>query len=132
MRGAVTSTGQVCFSIERIYVHQKVHDAFVDLLVKEARRVELNYPDPARGQIGPFIAERQSAIVDEHLDDAVRRGATVEYVEKTAAGGNYLVVVKFECRFRRPAGYDDLLRLRTILVRTTAVRVEHRAVLGQI
>lgn len=40
--------------------------------------------------------------------------------------GHYLVVVKFECRFRRPAGYDDLLRLRTVLVRTTPVRVEHR------
>lgn len=41
-------------------------------------------------------------------------------------GGHYLVVVKFDVRFRRPAGYDDLLRLRTILVRTTPVRVEHK------
>ena len=43
-----------------------------------------------------------------------------------AAGGNYrkmeeegmlVVVVKAECRFRRPARYDDLLRLRTTIVR---------------
>jgi acyl-CoA thioester hydrolase len=40
--------------------------------------------------------------------------------------GFFLVVVKLECRFRKPAQYDDLLRLRTTLVRTTPVRVEHR------
>jgi succinate-semialdehyde dehydrogenase/glutarate-semialdehyde dehydrogenase len=92
VRGAVTSTGQVCFSIERIYVQEKVHDAFVDLLVKEANRVELNYPDPTRGHIGPFIAERQSAIVDEHLDDAVRKGARIRAGGKSEnlGGGLYM------------------------------------------
>jgi succinate-semialdehyde dehydrogenase / glutarate-semialdehyde dehydrogenase len=92
VRGAVTSTGQVCFSIERIYVQERVHDAFVDLLVKEANRVELNYPDPGRGQIGPFIAERQSAIVDEHLDDAVHKGAVIRTGGKSEnlGGGLYM------------------------------------------
>jgi acyl-CoA thioester hydrolase len=51
-----------------------------------------------------------------------------------AAGGNYLqmeeegtlvVVVKAECRFRRPAHYDDLLRLRTTIVRVTQAKIEH-------
>ena len=92
LRGAVTSTGQVCFSIERIYVQEKVHDAFVDLLVREAERVELNYPDPNRGQIGPFIAERQAAIVDDHLDDAVRQGAKIRTGGKSEnlGGGLYM------------------------------------------
>src|ERR1039458_5970902 len=45
LRGSVFGTGQVCFSIERIYVQEKVHDAFVDLLVKKAEEVVLNYPD---------------------------------------------------------------------------------------
>ncbi len=40
--------------------------------------------------------------------------------------GHFLVVVKLECKYKQPARYDDLLRLRTILVRTTPVRVEHR------
>ena len=52
-----------------------------------------------------------------------------------AAGGNYremeesgllVVVVKAECRYRRPARYDDLLRLRTIVTRTTQAKIEHR------
>jgi succinate-semialdehyde dehydrogenase / glutarate-semialdehyde dehydrogenase len=92
VRGAVTSTGQVCFSIERIYVQERAHDAFVDLLVREAERIQLNYPDPSAGQIGPFIAERQAAIVDEHLDDAVRKGARIRAGGKTEnlGGGLYM------------------------------------------
>jgi acyl-CoA thioester hydrolase len=52
-----------------------------------------------------------------------------------AAGGNYrqmeaagqlVVVVKAECRFRRPARYDDLLRLRTTIVRVTQAKIEHQ------
>lgn len=51
-----------------------------------------------------------------------------------AAGGNYrkmeeegllVVVVKADCRFRRPARYDDLLKIRTTITRVTAARIEH-------
>jgi succinate-semialdehyde dehydrogenase / glutarate-semialdehyde dehydrogenase len=92
IRGAVTSTGQVCFSIERIYVQEEVHDAFVDLLVKKANQIEFNYPDPEKGQIGPFIFERQAAIVDEHLDDALAKGAEIRTGGKSQnlGGGLYM------------------------------------------
>ena len=52
-----------------------------------------------------------------------------------AAGGNYremeadgqlVVVVKAECRFRRPARYDDLLQLRTTVTRVSAAKIEHQ------
>jgi acyl-CoA thioester hydrolase len=51
-----------------------------------------------------------------------------------AAGGNYrkmeeegmfVVVVKAECRYRRPARYDDLLTIRTTVARVTPARIEH-------
>jgi succinate-semialdehyde dehydrogenase / glutarate-semialdehyde dehydrogenase len=92
VRGAVTSTGQVCFSIERIYVQEEVHDKFVDLLVKKAQEVELNYPDPNKGQIGPFIFARQAEIVDEHIDDALAKGAKVRTGGKSEnlGGGLYM------------------------------------------
>jgi acyl-CoA thioester hydrolase len=40
--------------------------------------------------------------------------------------GYYLVLVKIEVRYRLPARYDDLLTLRTVVTRTTPVRIEHR------
>jgi acyl-CoA thioester hydrolase len=51
-----------------------------------------------------------------------------------ASGGNYrqmeeagllVVVVRAQCRFRRPARYDDLLRLRTTIVRIGPAKIEH-------
>lgn len=39
--------------------------------------------------------------------------------------GLLMVVVKVECRYHRPARYDDVLRLRTIVTRVTAAKVEH-------
>jgi acyl-CoA thioester hydrolase len=52
-----------------------------------------------------------------------------------AAGGNYrkmeedgmlVVVVRAECRFHRPARYDDLLKLRTSITRVTPAKIEHK------
>lgn len=39
--------------------------------------------------------------------------------------GTYYVVARLECRYRAPAKYDDLLRLRTTTARLTRVRVDH-------
>lgn len=77
VRGAVTSTGQVCFSIERIYVHESVHDAFVERLAAKAGQVRLNHPDPLQGELSPFIFARQAEIVADHLKDAVEKGARI-------------------------------------------------------
>ena len=40
--------------------------------------------------------------------------------------GYLLVLTKAEVRYRRPARYDDLLTVRTTVVKTTAVRIDHR------
>ena len=40
--------------------------------------------------------------------------------------GYLLVLHKLEIRYRSPARYDDLLTVRTTVVRTTAVRIDHR------
>jgi len=40
--------------------------------------------------------------------------------------GFLLVLTKIELRYRRPVHYDDVLTVRTIVVRTTAVRIDHR------
>ncbi len=92
VRGAVYNTGQVCYSIERVYAHESIHDALVDALVREARKVELNYPDRNAGHIGPFIFERQATLVDQHIDDAVARGAQLVCGGKSEnlGGGLYM------------------------------------------
>jgi succinate-semialdehyde dehydrogenase / glutarate-semialdehyde dehydrogenase len=77
LRGAVHANGMVCFSIERIYVHENIHDAFVALLVDKAQKVRLNSDDPRAGHLHPFTFAPQADIVMNHLADAVARGATI-------------------------------------------------------
>ncbi|GAB3386865.1 aldehyde dehydrogenase family protein [Amycolatopsis echigonensis] len=69
--GAFVNTGQICTSMERIYVHRDLAAAFVDALVDAARAY------PVRDVLGPLADERQRDIVRRHVDDAVARGAKV-------------------------------------------------------
>jgi acyl-CoA reductase-like NAD-dependent aldehyde dehydrogenase len=75
--GSVVNTGQSCLSIERIYVAESIFEEFVDRLVTKAEGLKLAYPTLESGEIGPIIAERQAAIISEHLQDAIEKGAII-------------------------------------------------------
>jgi len=77
LRGAVHANGMVCFSVERIYVDQAIHDAFVRRLVEKAQAVRLNCGNPRAGHLHPFTFAPQADIVKRHLEDAVSRGARI-------------------------------------------------------
>src|SRR5690606_32495894 len=77
LRGAVYATGQVCYSVERVYVHESVHDAFVAKLVAQAEKVRLNAENPRAGHVGPFTFAPQAEIVMRHIEDAEAKGAQV-------------------------------------------------------
>lgn len=77
LRASVLNNGQACQSIERIYVARAIADPFVEALVRKARAARLNHPDLASGEVGPFIFDRQAAIVAEQLRDARERGARI-------------------------------------------------------
>ena len=87
--GSVVNTGQSCLSIERIYVADSIFERFVEQLVTKAKALKLAYPTVKDGQIGPIIAERQAAMIAEHLQDAIAKGAIVHCggkVEPLAGG----------------------------------------------
>jgi len=73
--GSFVNGGQSCMSIERVYVEAPVADAFIAALVKEAAALELAWPDPKQGQIGPVIAASQVELVRGQLADAKAKGA---------------------------------------------------------
>jgi acyl-CoA thioester hydrolase len=52
-----------------------------------------------------------------------QRGITYREIEDA---GHYLVIVDISCKFKRPAHYDDLLTVRTIVERVTHVKIIHR------
>ena len=77
LRGALLNAGQVCLSIERIYVHSDIHDLFVDMLVRKAEELQLNTPDIHQGQVGPLIFDRQADVIAAHIADAKAKGAKI-------------------------------------------------------
>lgn len=77
LAGSVANAGQVCVSIERIYVEKEIEDAFVERLVDKARQVKVAYPTLNDGTLGPIISESQAHIINRHLRDAVKKGASI-------------------------------------------------------
>ncbi|QSE89935.1 aldehyde dehydrogenase [Rhodococcus pseudokoreensis] len=75
--GAFVNTGQICTSMERIYVHQDIAEAFVDALVHIASTYTLGDGHDADTVLGPLVDARQRDIVHGHVTDAVERGARV-------------------------------------------------------
>ena len=130
LRGAVGNTGQVCFSVERVYVDAKVHDAFVGLLVKKAEKVEFNFPDPNKGDIGPFISQSQAGVVDSQLDDAIAKGAKILVGGKSRSlsGGLYmpatvLVDVTHEMDLMRDETFGPVMPVMKYSTEEEAVRL---------
>jgi acyl-CoA reductase-like NAD-dependent aldehyde dehydrogenase len=70
--------GQACIAVERVYVEQQVHERLVELVVEHVRSLRLG---PAGGpgavDVTGMIHPPQVDIVDEHVRDAVARGARV-------------------------------------------------------
>jgi succinate-semialdehyde dehydrogenase/glutarate-semialdehyde dehydrogenase len=73
--GAFVNAGQTCVSVERVYVEQPVADAFIAKVVAVTQTLRLGDPASDEVEIGPLTLERQRAIVDEHVKDALAKGA---------------------------------------------------------
>ena len=77
VRGSFTNAGQLCISMERIYVHDAVYDTFVAALCDRVAALEFATGIGWGGTIGSLISPEQRARVQAHVDDAVAAGARV-------------------------------------------------------
>ncbi|HEX7907777.1 MAG TPA: aldehyde dehydrogenase family protein [Paraburkholderia sp.] len=74
--GSFDNAGQSCCSVERIYVHTHVYDAFVERFIGKMRA--LKFGDP-RGNpdVGPVVSPGAASRIRKHVEKAVAAGATV-------------------------------------------------------
>jgi acyl-CoA reductase-like NAD-dependent aldehyde dehydrogenase len=75
--GAMYNTGQSCCSVERIYVHERIHDAFVEAFVDAVRGFKLGDPMDEDSYIGPITRAPQLEVLAGQVADAKERGATL-------------------------------------------------------
>jgi acyl-CoA reductase-like NAD-dependent aldehyde dehydrogenase len=97
--GAFANTGQLCCGTERVYVVEEVADAFTQKVVERASR--LRQGDHGEFDVGSLFCQTQLEVVEDHVRDAVARGA------KVLVGG------------RRNPDFDGLYFEPTVLVDVT-------------
>ncbi|HEX2054495.1 MAG TPA: aldehyde dehydrogenase family protein [Actinomycetota bacterium] len=73
--GCFANAGQICTSVERIYVHRDVADQFVEELVEIAKNRRVGPGSDPGTEMGPLIDQRQLDIVHRHVTEAVAEGA---------------------------------------------------------
>ena len=77
IRGCFTAAGQLCVSIERIYIHESIFDRFATRFADEARKLKMGAAFDYSADLGSLTSRRQLAKVEEHVQDAVNKGATL-------------------------------------------------------
>jgi acyl-CoA reductase-like NAD-dependent aldehyde dehydrogenase len=88
--GAMYNTGQSCCSVERIYVHESIHDAFVAHFVDTVRGYRMGDPTRDDTYIGAITRAPQLAVLEAQVADALAKGATLHCGGHRGAGpGNW-------------------------------------------
>lgn len=77
IRGCFANAGQLCISIERLFVHEDVYDRFVGRFVDRTRSMKIGPGLDYGAEMGTLISARQLEIVERHVGDAVEKGARV-------------------------------------------------------
>ncbi|MEV6760772.1 succinic semialdehyde dehydrogenase [Streptomyces sp. NPDC051105] len=77
VRACFSSAGQLCISIERLYVHESIADAFVERFAARTKAMRLGRSLAYGADMGSLVGERQLETVTRHVAEAVEKGATV-------------------------------------------------------
>ncbi|MBO9522872.1 MAG: aldehyde dehydrogenase family protein [Nocardioidaceae bacterium] len=82
VQACFSNAGQVCIGIERIYVHESVHDDFLARLVAAVEKVKVGASYGHDVEMGSLTSAEQLKATQAHVEDAVLQGARIE------TGGN--------------------------------------------
>ncbi len=79
LEGVIYNNGQSCCAVERIYVHEKVYDRFIDSFLQQAKALKVGDPLTEGTDIGPLTRKDQLAFILDQVQDAQTKGATLVY-----------------------------------------------------
>jgi acyl-CoA reductase-like NAD-dependent aldehyde dehydrogenase len=73
--GGYYQSGQSCISVQRIYVHREIYDAFRDKFVAAVRAIKTGDPRDEKTYVGPIISEDDAKRIEQTIQGAVKQGA---------------------------------------------------------
>jgi acyl-CoA reductase-like NAD-dependent aldehyde dehydrogenase len=134
--GAFLNCGQTCASVERVYVEKPVAEEFLRRVVEETKALRLGDPAQADVELGPMTMERQRRIVEDHVADAVARGAQVLTGGATPAGPGWfypptvLTGVDHTMRIMREETFGPVLPIMAVPSLDEAIRLANDSDFG--
>lgn len=84
--GGLINSGQDCTAATRIYVHEKIHDKFVRLLIEKCKQVRMGNPLDKKTDLGPVVSQEHYEKVMRFIQGAPKQGAKVAYQSTVPAG----------------------------------------------
>ena len=118
--GAMYNTGQSCCSVERIYVHESIHDAFVQHFVTSVATLKFGDPMAADTTIGAITRAPQLAVLEAQVADALAKGATLLCGGKRRPGpGNWfeptvLIDVNHQMELMREESFGPVIGIQKV------------------
>jgi alpha-ketoglutaric semialdehyde dehydrogenase len=76
--GAFGTTGQRCTATSRLILHEKIHDAFVKMLVEKASKLNVGNGLDVNTDMGPCVSSAQREVVDSYVKIGLEEGAKLE------------------------------------------------------
>ena len=134
--GAFVNAGQTCASVERVYVEEAVADAFTARVVEETKRLRMGDPASEEVDVGPMTMPRQRRVVEEHVSDAVARGARVLTGGAAPAGPGFfypptvLAGVDHTMRIMREETFGPVLPIMAVPSLDEAIRLANESDYG--
>jgi acyl-CoA reductase-like NAD-dependent aldehyde dehydrogenase len=87
--GAFYNNGQSCCAVERIYVHERIYDRYVEEFKREVERWKTGEPVEDNVYIGPLTRKDQLQVLEDQINDAIKQGAILETGGKTQRRKGY-------------------------------------------
>ena len=75
LEGVIYNNGQSCCAVERVYVHEKIYDQFVQAYMEQAANLQVGDPLQPATDIGPLARKEQKEFLLHQINDAVKKGA---------------------------------------------------------
>ncbi|MGH9970169.1 MAG: aldehyde dehydrogenase family protein [Pyrinomonadaceae bacterium] len=135
--GAFANAGQACASVERCYVHESIAPQFLAEVVAETQKLKQEVGTREDTDVGAMTNERQLQIVEEHVTDAVARGAKVLTGGKRLSRGKglfypptVLTSVDHGMTIMRDETFGPVLPVMTFKTEDEAVKLANDSVYG--
>ena len=118
--GAFYNNGQSCCAVERIYVHERIYEKYVDEFVAEVRSWKSGHPTEAGVYIGPLTRKDQLIVLEEQVSDAVKKGAKLVAGGKRVNGRGYyfeptvLVDVTHDMQVMRDESFGPIIGIMKV------------------